>query len=123
MLENVNIININYMLEQEYKKHLIFDDEDNYQNRDEVKNYAFYECSKYLYDYDYDEEFRYLSGKEKNECLKYMTDYIKQYLNDQYNYKNFKSFFIINESYAYLYIENNYENWFNTRLEEEEYNF
>ena len=34
-------------------------------NRDEVKNYAFYECSKYLYDYDYDEEFRYLSGKEK----------------------------------------------------------
>ena len=31
MLENVNIININYMLEQEYKKHLIFDDEDNYQ--------------------------------------------------------------------------------------------
>ena len=57
-----------------------------------------------------------------------MTDYIKKYLNDQYNYKNFKSFFIINESYAYLYIENNYENWFNNRLEdetsrEEEYNF
>ena len=51
-----------------------------------------------------------------------MTDYIKKYLNDQYNYKNFKSFFIINESYAYLYIENNYENWFNTRLDEE-YNF
>ena len=33
-----------------------------------------------------------------------MTDYIKKYLNDQYNYKNFKSFFIINESYDYLYM-------------------
>ena len=107
-----DILSINYCLEQVFVEQYNPDEDNDLDDTlDEVIrniNHSGDNC----FDYDYESEIWFLKGLERKKCLKHMLEYIEEYTED-FDRDNYRSFWKISNTYAFLYIKNNSEIWFN----------